>query len=69
MKKILSVTMHKSTGDQTMEVGAFLMNADEKTKSDIFVSRIIIIFKTVRVYFSDGRMFLFKGLPFTIIKK
>lgn len=62
------VTIQKPTGEQTLEVGAFLMNADE-TKSDISVTKISVFLKTVRVYFSDGRVFVFKGFPFILIKK
>lgn len=68
MKKIVSITIQKPTGDQTLEVGAFLMGPDEK-KSDVSVERITTYFSVVRVYFSDGRMFVFKGFPFITIKQ
>lgn len=64
----MTITIQKPTGEQILEVGAFLMKEDG-TKSDISVTGIHTFFKTVRVYFSDGRVFVFKGFPFILIKK
>lgn len=66
--KILSITISKPSGDQTFDLDAFLMNKDE-TKSDISVTKITTFLRTVKIYFSDDRVFIFKGFPFILIKK
>lgn len=68
MKKNMTITIQKPNGEQTLEVGAFLMNEDE-TKSNISVTSIRTFFNTVWVNFSDGRVFKFRGFPFILIKK
>lgn len=62
MKKIHVVTIHKTTGDQTFELGARLIGANGK-ETDIAVTNISIFLKTVRVSFSDGKRFVFRGFP------
>jgi len=66
--KIQGITIQKPTGDQTLEVGARLLDKDGN-ETEITVTKITIWFGVVRTYFSDGRMLVFRKFPFIVTKK
>lgn len=68
MKKIRVVTIQKPSGEQTLELGAKLLGANGK-ETEVSVTDISVFFRTVRVSFSDGKAFVFRGFPFILVKQ